>query len=185
MKEKWRRWRNRPLPKPNPALHLSQHQGLLKWVSSSIRWPKYWSFTISPFSEYSGLISFRIDWFDLLAIQETLRSLLQHYNSKASILRCLAYFMNQLSHLYMTTGKTRALAIQTFVGRVISLLFNTLSRFVIAFLPRNNRLLIWWLQPPSTVILEPKKRKSVTASIFSPSICHEVMEPDAMILGCF
>ena len=148
----------------------------------SIRWPKYWSCCISPSSEYSGLISFRIDWFDLLAVQGTLKSLLQHHNSKASILQHLAFFMVQLSHPYMTTGKTIALTRWTFVCKVMSLLFNTLSRLVIAFLPRSKHLLISWLQSPSAVILEPKKIKSVTVSIVYTSICHEVMGPDAMIL---
>ena len=133
-------------------------------------------------NEYSGLISFRIDWFDLLEVQETLKSLLQHHSSKASVLWCSAVFMVQLSHPYMTTGKIIALAIWTFVSKVMSLLFNTLSRLVIAFLPRSKHLLISWLQSPSTVILEPKKIKSVTVSIVSPSLCHEVMGPDAMIL---
>ena len=124
------------------------------------------------------------DWFplgDLLAVQKTLKSLLQHHSSKASILWCSAYFIVQLSHPYMTTGKSIALTIWTFVGKAMSLLFNTLSRLVIAFLPRNNRLLISWLQSPSALILEPKKIKSVSVSIVSPSICHEVMELDAMI----
>ena len=127
-----------------------------------IRWPKDWgfSFSISPSNEYSGLISFRIDWFDLLAVQETFKSFLQHHNSKASILQCSAFFMVQLSHPYMTTGKIVALSIWTFVSKVMSLLFNTLSRLVIAFLPRSKHLLISWLQSPSTVILEPKKIKS-------------------------
>ena len=149
-----------------------------------IRWPKSWSFnfSISPSNEYSALISFRFDWFDLLAVQGTLKSLLQHHNLKTSILQRWAFFMVPFSHLYMITGKTTALSIQTFVGKAMSLLFNMLSRLVIAFLPRRNRLLISWLQSPSTVILEPKKRKSVTASTFSPSICQEVMGPDAMIL---
>ena len=149
-----------------------------------IRWPKDWgfSFSISPSNEYSGLISFRIDWFDLLAVQETFKSFLQHHNSKASILQCSAFFMVQLSHPYMTTGKIIALAIWTFVSKVMSLLFNTLSRLVIAFLPRSKHLLISWLQSPSTVILEPKKIKSVTVSIVSPSICHQVMGLGAMIL---
>ena len=149
-----------------------------------IRWPKYWSlsFSISPSNGYSGLISFRIDWFDLLAVQGTLKSLLQHHSLKASILQHSAFFMVQLSHLSMTTGKTTALTIQTFVGKVMPLLFNTLSRFVITFLPRSKRLLISWLQLPSAVILELKKRKSVTASTLSPFICHEVMGQDAMIL---
>ena len=139
-------------------------------------------FSISPSSENSGLISFRINWFDLLAVQGTLWSLIQYHSSKVSILWHSAFFMIQLSHPYMTTGKTIALTRQTFVGKVISLLFNMLSRFVIAFFPRSKRLLISWLQSPSTVILEPKKRRSVTASTFSPSICHEMMGLDAMIL---
>ena len=126
-----------------------------------IRGPKYWSssFSISPSNEYSGLISFRIDWFDLLAVQGALKSLLQHNSSKASILWCSAFFMVQLSHSYMTTGKTIALVIWTFVGQLISLLFNTLSGFVIAFLLRSKRLLISWLQSPSAVILEPPQNK--------------------------
>ena len=128
------------------------------------------------------MISFRIDWFDLLAVQGTLKSLLQHHSSKASILQCSVYSIVQLSHPYTTMGKTRALTIWTFVGKVISLLFNMLSRFVIAFLPRCKHLLISWPQPPSAVILEPKKIKSVTVSIVSPSVCHEVMGLDAMIL---
>ena len=131
-----------------------------------IRWPKYKSFSFSPSNEYSGLISFRTDWFDLLAVQGTLKSLLQHHSLKASILPHLAFLMVQLSHLYMTTGKTIALTIETFVGKMISLLFNTLSRFVITFLSRSKHLLISWLQSPSPVILEPKKIKSVTVSIF-------------------
>ena len=130
-----------------------------------IRWPKCWSFSISPSNEYSGLISFRIDWFDLLAVQGTLNSLLQHHNSKASILQCSTFFLVQSSHLHMTTGKTTALTRWTFVGTVMSLLFNMLSRFVIAFLLRSKCLLISWLQSPSTVILEPKKIKSVTVSL--------------------
>ena len=124
-----------------------------------IRWPKYWSFSfsISPSSEYSGLISFRIDWFDFLAVQGTLNNLLQHHNSKASILWCSAFFIVQLSHPYMTTGKSIALTRWIFVGKVISLLFNMLSRLVIAFLPRSKCLLILWLQSPSAVILKLKK----------------------------
>ena len=124
-------------------------------------WPKYWSFSfnISPSNEYAGLISFRIDWLDLLAVQGTLKSLLQHHSSKASILRCSAFFIVQLSHPYMTTGKTIALTRRTFVGKVMSLLFNMLSGLVIAFLPRNKNLLISWLQSPSAVILEPQKNK--------------------------
>ena len=135
-----------------------------------IRWPKYWSFSfsISPSNEYSGLISIKIDWFDLPAVHGTLSLLLQHDSLKASILWCSAFFMVQLSQLYVTTGKTIALTIWTFVGKVMFLLFNTLSRFVIAFLPRSNCLLISWLQSPSTVILEPKKRKPVTTPTFSP-----------------
>ena len=122
-----------------------------------IRWPKYWSFSISPSSEYWGLISFRMDWLDLLAVQGTLKSLLQHHSAKASIIWCSAFFMVQLSHPYMTIGKTKASTIWTFLGKVISLLFNMLLRLVIAFLPRSKCLLISWLQPPSAVILEPKK----------------------------
>ena len=128
-----------------------------------IRWQ---SFSISPSNKYSGLISFRMDWLDLPAVQGTLKSLLQHHSSKASVLRCSAFFVVQLSHPYMTTGKTISLTIQTFVGKVMSLLFNMLSRLVIAFLPRSKRLLISWLQSLSTVILETKKIKSVTASCF-------------------
>ena len=124
-----------------------------------IMWPKYWtfSFNISPSNEYSGLISFRMDWLDLLAVQGTLQSLLQHHSSKASILRHSAFFIVQLSYLYMTTGKTIALTRRTFVGKVMSLLFNMLSRLVITFLPRSKHLLISWLKSPSAVILEPKK----------------------------
>ena len=133
-------------------------------------------------NEYSGLISFRMDWVDLLAVQGTLKSLLQHHSSKASFLQCSAFFIVQLSHPYMTTGKTIALTRWTFVGKVMSLLFNTLSRLVIVLLPRSKGLLISWLQSPSAVILEPPKIKSVTVSTVSPSICHEVMGPDAMIL---
>ena len=145
-----------------------------------IRRPKYWSFSfsISPSNLCSGLISFRMDWLDLLAVQGTLRSLLQHHSSKASVLQCSAFFIVQLSHPYMTTGKTIALTRQIFVGKIMSLLFNMLSSFVIAFLPRSKCLLISWLQSPSAVILEPKKRKSV---IVSPSICHEVTGPDVMM----
>ena len=136
------------------------------------------SFRISPSNEYSGLISFRMDWLDLLAVQGTLRSLLQHHSSKASILWCSAFF---IVPLYMTTGKIIALTRQAFVGKVMSLLFNMLSRLVITFLPRSKHLLISWLQSPCAVILEPKKIKPVTVSPVSPSICHEVMGPDAMI----
>ena len=141
-----------------------------------IRQPKCWSFSfsISPSDEYSGLISFRIDWLDLIAIQGTLWSLLQHHNLKTSILWCSTFFMVQLSHPYMTTGKTIALTILTFVGKVISLLFNMLPRSVITFLPRSKHLLILWLQSLPALILEPKKIKSVTVSTFPPCICHDV-----------
>ena len=167
------------LPSVFPGIRVFFNESVL-----CIRWPKYWSFTfsISPSNEYSGLISFRVDWFDLLAVQGTLKSLLQHHSSKASILRCSAFFMVKLSHPYMTTGKAIALTRQTFVGKVMSLLFNMLSMFVIAFLPRSKCLLISGLQSPSAVILESKKIKYVTVSIVSPSICNEVMGPDAMIL---
>ena len=126
-----------------------------------IRWPKYWSFsfTISPSNEHPGLISFRMDWLDLLAVQGTLKSLLQHHSSKASILSCSAFFTVQLSRPYMTTGKTIALTRRTFVDKVMSLLFNMLSRLVTTFLPRSKHLLISWLQSPSAVILEPPKNK--------------------------
>ena len=135
-------------------------------------WPKYWSFSfsISASNEYSGLISFRIDWFDLLAVHKTLKSLLQHHSSKASILQCSAFFMVQLSHPYITTGKTIALTRWTFVGKVMSLLFKMLSRFVIAFLPRSKRLLISWLQSPSTVILESPKINLSLLPLF-PLLC--------------
>ena len=141
---------------------------------------KYWSFnlSVSPSNEYSGLISFRIDWFDLLTVQGTLKSLLQHHCLKALVLWCSPFFMVQLSYRYMTTGKTKPLTRRTFVVQVMSLLFNMLSRLVITFLPRSEHLLISWLQSPSAVILEPRKIKSATVS---PSICHEVMGPDAMI----
>ena len=148
-----------------------------------IRWPKHWSFSfnISPSNKYSGLISFRIDWLDLLAVQGTVKSLPQHHSSKASILWHSAFFIVQLSHQYMTTGKTRALTRQTLVGKVTSLLFNVLSRLVIAFLPRSKHLLISWLQSPSAVLLEPKKIVCHCCHCF-PSVCHEVMGLDAMIL---
>ena len=150
-----------------------------------IQWPKYCSFGFSPFSEYSGLISFRVDWFHLLAVQGAFKSLLQHHNSKATILQCSAFFMVQLSHSYMTTGKNPIVCfffLRTFVGKVMSLLLNMLSRFVTAFLPRSSRLLISWLQSPSAMILEPKKIKCHYFHC-SPSICHEVMGLDAIILG--
>ena len=137
-----------------PSIRVFSSESVLR-----IRWPKYWSFSfsISPSNEYSGLISFRMDWLDLLAVQGTLKSLLQHHSSKASILQRSAFFMAQLSHPYMTTGKTVALTTKTFVGKIMALLFNMLSRLVITFLPRSKHLLISWLQSPSAVILEPKK----------------------------
>ena len=146
-------------PSP-PSFNLSQHQGLFKWVSSSHQWPKYWSFSfsISPSNEYSGLISSRMEWLDLLAVQRTLKSLLQHHSSNTSILQHSAFFTVQLSHPYMTTGKTIALTRRTLVGKVMSLLLNILSRLVITFLPRSKRLLISWLQSPCAVILEPKNK---------------------------
>ena len=148
-----------------------------------IRWPKYWSFSfsISPSNKYSGLISFRMDWLDLLAVQGILKSLLQHHSSKASIVWRSAIFIVQLSHPYMTTGKTIALTRRTVVGKVMSLLFNMLSRLVITFLPRSKRLFVSWVQSPSAVILELRKIKSDTVSTVSPSISHEVVGPDAVI----
>ena len=167
------------LPSIFPSIREFSNESVLR-----IRWPRYWSFSfsISPSNEYSGLISFRKDWLDLLAVQGTLKSLLYHHSSKASILRHSAFFIVQLSHPYMSTGKTIALTRWTFVGKVMSLLLNTLSRLFITFLPRSKGLLISWLQSPSAVILEPQKIKSVTVSTVSPSICHEVMGPDAMVL---
>ena len=167
------------LPSIFPSIRVFSNESALH-----IRWPKYWSFSfnISPSNEHARLISFRMDWLDLLAVQGTLKSLLQHHSSKASILRRSAFFTVQLSHLYMATGKTIALTKRTFVDKVMSLLFNMLSRLVITFLPRSKRLLISWLQSPFAVILEPRKVKSATVSTVSPSICHEVMGPDAMIL---
>ena len=152
------------LPSIFPSIRVFSNESVLL-----IRWPKYRSFcfNISPSNDYSGLISFRIDWFDLFVVQEILKSLLQHHSSKASILWCSAFFMVQLSHPYMTTGKTIALTRWTFVGKVMSLLFNMLSRLVITSLPRSKRLLISWLQSPSAVILEAQKRKSVTVSTVS------------------
>ena len=140
-----------------------------------IRWPKYWSFSfsISPSNEQPGLISFKMDWLDLLAVQGTLKSLLQHHSSKAAILQRSAFFIVQLSHPNMTTGKITDLTRWTFVGKVMSLLFNMLSRLVITFLPRSKHLLISWLQSPPAVILETRKIKSATVSTVSPSICHE------------
>ena len=148
-----------------------------------MRWPKYWSFSFSiiPSKEIPGLIFYRMDWLDLLAVQGTLKNLLQHHSSKASILRHSAFFTVQLSHPYVTTGKSIALTRQTFVGKVMSLLLNMLSMLVKTFLPRSKRLLISWGQSPSVVILEPRKIKSDTVSTVSPSISHEVMGLDAMI----
>ena len=166
------------LPPIPPSIRLFSNESNLR-----MRWPKYWnfSFSISLSNEHPRLVSFRMDWLDLLTVQRTRKSLLQHHSSKASILRCSAFFTVQLSHPYMTTGKTIALTSQTFVGKVMSLLFNMLSRLVITFLSRSKRLLISWLQSPSAVILEPRKIKSDTVSTVCPSISHEVMGPDAMI----
>ena len=190
-----------PCPSPTPGVH-SHSRPSSRWchpaVSSSVvplstrrqslptsvfsnestlrmRWPEYWclSFSIIPFKEHPGLVSFRMDWLDLLAVQGTLKSLLQHHSSKASTLLCSAFFTVQLSHPYMTTGKTIALTRWTFVGKVMSLLLNMLSRLVITFLPRSKHLLISWLQSSSAVILELKKIKSDTVSTVSPSIYHE------------
>ena len=167
------------LPSIFPRIRVFSNESVL-----CLRWPKYWSFSfsISPSNQYSGLISFRMNWLDLLAVQEILKSLLQHQSSKASILRGSAFFIAQLSHPYMTTRKTIALTRWIFVGKVMSLFSNKLPRFVIAFLPRSKCLLISWLQSLSTVTLELKKIKSVTVFIFSPSVCQEVMGLDAMIL---
>ena len=152
------------LPSIFPSIRVFSSESVLH-----VRWPKYWSFSfsISASSEYSRLISFRIDWFDLLAVQGALRNLLQHHSSKASILQCSALFMVQLSHPYMTTGKAIALTRRTFVGKVMSLFFNMLSRLIITFLPRSKHLLVSWLQSTSAVIFRPKKRKSLTVSIVS------------------
>ena len=165
------------LPSIFPSIRVFFNESVL-----CIRWPKYWSFTfnISPSNEHPGLISFRMDWLDLLAVQG-FSSLLQHHSSKASILWHSAFFTVQFSHPYLTTGKTTALTRRTFVGKVMSLFFNILSRLVITFLQRSKCLLISWLQSPSAVILELKNIKSATVSTLSPSICHEVMGPDAMI----
>ena len=164
----------------HPLLLLSSNVPSIRVFSNElvlcVRWPKYWnfSFSISP--------SLRIDWLDLLAVQGTLKSLLPHHSSKASILQHSAFFIVQLSHLYMSTGKTIALTRWTFVSKGMSLLFNMLSRLVIAFLPRSKCILISWLKSPFAVILEPRKIKSATVSTVSPYICHEVMGPDAIIL---
>ena len=166
------------LPPIPPSIRVLSNESTLH-----MRWPKYWSFSfnIFPSKEIPGLISFRMDWLDLLAVQGTLKSLLQHHSLKASILWCSAFFTIQLSHPYITTGKTIALTRQTFVDTAMSLLLNMPSRLVITFLPRSKRLLISWLQSPSAVILESRKIKSDTVSTVSPSISHEVMGPDAMI----
>ena len=160
------------LPPIPPSIRVFSNESTL-----CMRWPKYWSFSfsISPSKEHPGLISFRMDWLDLLAVQGTLKSLLQHHSSKASIFRHSAFLTVQLSHPYMTTGKTIALTRRTFFGKVMSLLLNMLSRLVITFLPRSKHLLISWLQSPSAVILEPPKIKSDTVSTVSPSISHEVI----------
>ena len=164
------------LPPIPPSIRVFSNESTLH-----MRWPKYWSFSfnISPSNEHPGLISFRMDWLDFLAVQETLKSLLLHHSSKPSILWHSAFFIVQFSHPYVTTGKTKALTRWTFM----SLLFSMLSRLVITFLPRSNHLLLSWMKLPSAVILEsPKIKQSFTASIASPSICHEVMGPYAMIL---
>uniref|UniRef100_A0AC11DJZ0 Uncharacterized protein n=1 Tax=Ovis aries TaxID=9940 RepID=A0AC11DJZ0_SHEEP len=165
------------LPPIPPSIRVFSNQSTLR-----MRWPKYWSFSFSiiPSKEIPGLI-FRMDWLDLLAVQGTLKSLLQYHSSEASILRHSAFFTVQLSHPYMTTGKTIALTGRILVGKVMSPLLNILSRLIITFLPRSKCLLISWLQSPSAVILEPKKIKSDIVSTVSPSISHEVMGPDAMI----
>ena len=185
------------LPKPlsielvMPSNHLILSRPLLLLPSIfpsesilHIRWPKYssFSFNISPFNEHPGLMPFRMDWLDLLAVQGTLKRLLQHHSSKASNLQHSAFIIAHVSHPYMTTGKTIASTRQTFVGKVMSLLSNMLSRLVITFLPSSRRLFISWLQSPSAVILEPKKIKFATISTVSTSICHEVMRVDAIIL---
>ena len=164
-----------PIP---PSIRVFTNESTL-----CMRWPKYWSvsFNISPSNEHPGLVSFRMDWLDLPALQGTLKRLLQHHSSKPSIFWRSAFFTVQLSHPYMTTEKTIALTRWTFVDKVMSLLFNMLSRLVITFLPRSKRLLISWLQSPSAVILEPPKLKSDTVSTVSPSISHEAMGLDAMI----
>ena len=166
------------LPSVLPSIRDFSNKSVLH-----IRWPKYPSFSISisPSNEYSRLISFRMDWLYLLAVQGTLKTLLQHHSLKASILRCSAFFIVQLPHPYVTTGKTIALTRWTFVGKVMSLLFNMLSRLVIAFLPRSKHLLISWLQSSSAVIMKPPKIKSFTVSIVFPSICQEVMGPNVTI----
>ena len=167
------------LPSIFPSIRVFTHESALH-----IRWPKYWSFsfTISPSNEHPGLISFRMDWLDLHAVQGTLKSLVQCHSSKTSIFQHSAFFIVQLSHPYMTMGKAITLTGWTFVVKVMSLLFNMMSRLVITLLPRSKCFLITWLQSPSAVILEPKEIKSATVSTVSPSICHEVMGSDAMIV---
>ena len=170
------------LPSIFPSIRVFSNESILRMM-----WPKYWSFSfsISSSNEHSGLISFRMDWLDFLAVQGTLKSLLQHHSSKASILQCSGILIVQLSHQYMTTRKTIALTRWTFVSKVMPLLCNMLSTLAVAFLPRSKNLLISWLQSSTAVILEPPKIKSLTVSIVSPSICHEVMEPDAIIIVFF
>ena len=167
------------LPSIFPSIRVFSNKSVLH-----IRWPKYWSFSfsINPSNEYSGLISFGMDCLDLPAVEGTLKESSQNHSSKASILQCSAFFMVQLSHPYMTTGKTIALSRWTFVGQVMPMLFNMLPRLVVTFLSKSKCLLISWMHSPSAVILELKKIKSVTVSTVSTSICHEVMGPDAMIL---
>uniref|UniRef100_A0AC11DC67 Uncharacterized protein n=2 Tax=Ovis aries TaxID=9940 RepID=A0AC11DC67_SHEEP len=166
------------LPPIPPSIRVFPNESALH-----MRWSKYWSFSfsISPSKEHPGLISFRMDWLNLLAVQGTLKSLLQHHSSKVSILQRSAFFTVQLSYPYMITGKTIALTRWTFIGKVMSLLLNMLSRLVVTFLPRSKCLLISWLHSPSAVILEPPKIKSDTVPTVSPSISHEVIGPDAMI----
>ena len=166
------------LPSIFPSIRVFYSESVLH-----IRWPKYWSFSfnISPSNEYSGLISFKMDWLDLLAVQGTLKSLLQHHSSIASILWHSAFFMVQFSHLYVTAGKTIALSMWTFVGKVMSLLFNMLSRLVITFAPGSKHLSISWVQSQSSVILEPKKKSLSLFPLFHLLFCHEVMGLDAKI----
>ena len=166
------------LPPVFPSIRVFSNESTLR-----VRWPKYWSFSfsISPSDEHQGLISFRMDWLDLLAVQGTLKGLFQHHSSKASNLRCSAFFRVQLSHPCLTTGKTTVLTIRTFVSKVMSLFSDMLSKFSLIFF-QGESIFISWLKSPSAVILEPQKIKSVTVSTVSPSICHEVMGPDAMIL---
>ena len=172
------------LPLIPPSIRVFSNESTFR-----MRWPKYWSFSFSIIhsKEIPGLISFRMDWLDLLAVQGTLKSLLQHHSSKASILWHSAFFTDQLSHPYMTTGKTIAFTRRIFVGKVISMLFNMLSRLVMTFLPRSKHLLISWLQSPSEVILEPPpKIKRLTVSTVSPCVCHEVMDqiPRSLFSEC-